>query len=61
MVKVITQNGTVTEILNTGSVTVQLNDSLADVYMLASDFPAMPRLNQRVTLETCFGHTAVAS
>jgi hypothetical protein len=61
MVKVNTQHGTITEITLTGSVTVQINDTLADVYMLTSDFPTMPRLNQRVTLETCFNHTAVAA
>jgi hypothetical protein len=60
MVKVSTQHGTVSEITNTGSVTVQVNDTLAEGYMLTSDFPTMPRLHQRVTIETCFGHTAVA-
>lgn len=60
MVKVTTQNGTVVEITNTGSVTVQLNESLVEVYMLTSDFPTMPRLNRRVVLETAFGHTKVA-
>lgn len=60
MVKVTTQNWTVVEITNTGSVTVQLNESLVEVYMLTSDFPTMPRLNQRVVLETAFGHTKVA-
>ncbi len=59
MVKIQTQHGTITEITHTGSVTVHLNDTLAEVYMLTSDFSAMPRLNQRVVLETCFGHTAV--
>jgi hypothetical protein len=60
MVKVRTQHGTVTELTNTGSVTVQINSTLDEVYMLASDFAAPVRLNQRVILETCFGHTAVA-
>jgi hypothetical protein len=61
MVKVHTQHGTITEMTNTGSITVQLNDTLADVYMLASDFKTAPRMGQRVTLETCFNHTVVAS
>ena len=60
MVKVEKQRGTVTEITNTGSVTVQINDTLEDVLMLTSDFPTMPRLGQRVTLETCYGYTSVA-
>lgn len=60
MVKVKTQHGTITEITHTGSVTVQLNDTLQDVYMIASDFAAAPRMGGRVVLETCFGHTAVA-
>ena len=61
MVKVHTQHGTVTEITRTGSVTVQTNDTLADVYMVTSDFAATPRIGQRVTLETAFGHTKVAA
>lgn len=59
MVKVTVQHGTITEITNTGSVTVQINNTLADLYLISSDFAKVPRLGQRVTLETCFGHTAV--
>jgi hypothetical protein len=61
MVKVTKVNGTVVEITNTGSVLVEADDSLTQYVMITSDFPAMPRLNQRVTLETAFGHTKVVS
>ena len=57
--KVTKIHGTVVEITNTGSVLIESNDSLTQYLMITSDFPTMPRLNQRVTLETCFGHTVV--
>lgn len=59
MVKVTEQHGTVTEI-SMGSVVVEIDTTLAEVFMLTSDFVRMPRKGDRVTLETCFGHTAVA-
>ena len=61
MVKVTVVHGTVVEITNTGSVLVESDDSLTQHVMITSDFPTMPRLYQRVTLETCFGHTKVAA
>ena len=62
MVKVETVRGTVVEITNTGSVLVEADDSLTQYVMITSDFPTdPPRLYQRVTLETVFGHTKVVS
>jgi hypothetical protein len=61
MVKVTKQHGTIVEITNTGSVLVELDDSLTQYSMITSDFKTAPRLNQRAILETAFGHTVVAS
>ena len=60
MINVTVQHGTITEITCTGSVTVQCNSTLEDIYMLLSDFVRAPRIGQRVMLETAFGHTVGA-
>jgi hypothetical protein len=60
MINPTVQHGTITEVTRTGSVTVQCNSTLEDIYMLLSDFVSAPRIGQRVVLETAFGHTRAA-